>query len=61
MLVERAFEMYVDKSKGKIQILLINLLVWNVQPNTLSRQKWLPMDNMFLNKQLGIMLRKGTV
>ena len=61
MLLERAFEMCVDKSKGKIHILLINVLVWHVQPNTLSRQKWLPKDIMFLKKQLRIMLRKGTV
>ena len=60
-MVERAFEMCVNKLKGKIHIVLINVLVWHLQANTLSRQKLLPVDIMYLNKQLGIMLRKGTV
>ena len=42
-------------------IVLINVLVWYLQPNTPSRQKLLPLDVMFLKKQLGVMLKKGTV
>ena len=60
-MVERAFEMCLNKPKGKIHIVLIHALVRHLQPNTLSRQKLLPVDIMFLKKQLGIMLRKGAV
>ena len=48
--------MCVNKPKGKIHIALKSLLVWHIQPNALSRQKLLPVDIMFLKKQLGIML-----
>ena len=54
-------EMCVNKPKGKIHIVLINVLVWHLHPNNLSRKILLPVDIMFLKKQLGIMLRKGTV
>ena len=50
-----------NKLNGKIHIVLINVLVWHLKPNTLSRQRLLPTGIMFLKKQLGIMLRKGTV
>ena len=58
-MLESAFEMCVNKPKGKIYILLINVLVWHLQPNTLSRHKLLSVDIIFLKKQLGLMLRKG--
>ena len=61
LLVQRAFEMSVSKLKGKIYVVLIKVLLWHLQPNALSRQKLLPVNIMFLKKQLRIMLRKGTV
>ena len=46
--------MCMNKPKGIIHIVLINVLVWNI----LSRQKLFTVDIMFLKEQLGIMLRK---
>ena len=57
-LAERAFEMCVIKAKGKIHV--INMLVWHIQPNTLSRQKLLSVGIMFLKKQLEIMLEEDS-
>ena len=59
LLVERAFEMCVNKPKGITHIVLINVLVWHLQPNVLSRQKLLPVDIMFLKKQLEKNVKEG--
>ena len=56
--MERAFEMCVNKRKGITHIVLINVLVWHLQPNALSRQK-LPLDIMFLKKQLEKNVKEG--
>ena len=42
--------MCVNKPKGKIHIVLINVLLWHFQPNTLSRQKLLPVDITWISR-----------